>query len=120
VRTLITTVALADRTLAAGHPDRLLAHVELARTHLALDHAADAVTTLQPALDAHDAVDTGGPAVPDARFTLAQALWLRARGNGQDRARALTLANQALDDYTRLGDAFTKERAQVESWLSER
>ena len=50
-------------------------------------------------------------------FALARALWAAPAGQGRDRPRARTLAEQAREAYGTLGEARKTEMAEVQGWL---
>jgi hypothetical protein len=58
-------------------------------------------------------------ALAQTRFALARALWTAPVAQGRDRPRARTLAEQARDAYTALGDAEKTSLAEVQAWLAE-
>jgi hypothetical protein len=55
----------------------------------------------------------------ETRFALARALWDASVAQGRDRPRAGTLAEQARDAYTAVGEAKETELAKVQAWLTE-
>lgn len=57
--------------------------------------------------------------VTEARLILAQALWEAPVGEGRDRARALTLLEQAREALRGAGEGSAEPLARVEQWLAE-
>ena len=47
---------------------------------------------------------------------LAKAVW----GEGRDRAHALEIAQEALDNFDQAGDGYAEPRAEFAAWLAER
>lgn len=107
--------ALWEKTLGAEHPNVALTHmmhgeIELARGRpdLAIDPLARAVEMLeQRPMEPRD--------LATARFTLGRALW----EVGDDRPRALTLVDAALEQV-RDRDEAADLRADIERWQSDR
>ncbi len=109
------SIALGDATLGPAHPEvaRPLSH--FGSMLVDTQHPAEAVDHLQRAeaifgeTVGDDHADTAG-----VRFDLARALW----DSGGDRARARTLARQALAAAEKAGPEAALEQAEYGAWLS--
>jgi tetratricopeptide (TPR) repeat protein/tRNA A-37 threonylcarbamoyl transferase component Bud32 len=116
---------LYERTLAIfekveGPEHALVAYPVqgLAQVALAQGRSADAVQLAERAVAVREKGNATPDLMADARFVLAQALWKAPRAKGRDRARALTLANQARDAYRGIkGDE--NDLAEANAWLTE-
>jgi tetratricopeptide (TPR) repeat protein len=87
----------------------------LGRSLLGLGRAREAVAPLERALAIRDRDETLPLPRGETRFALARALW----ESGGDRARALTLAASARDEYQRATKA-AKNVVEIDAWLRER
>nr|MCH9684198.1 tetratricopeptide repeat protein [Deltaproteobacteria bacterium] len=97
--------------LESDHPALALSHVGLARVELGRGRPSAAREHAERALEINEASDAEPSAVATARWTLAQALWF---DRGQ-RARAVTLAEQARADRARQGDS----TEAIDGWLAD-
>jgi hypothetical protein len=57
--------------------------------------------------------------VAETRFALARTLWTAPAGQGRDRPRAHTLAEQARDTFAAAGKTQETSLAEVQTWLAE-
>lgn len=107
-------VAIAERACGTECPAVVVPWTGVGDALVALGRASEAVPVLTRALAlAHpgsiDPIDVAG-----IRFTLARALW----DSHQDRARARTLAREALAVYVDSGAGLAEQRAEVERWFA--
>jgi hypothetical protein len=87
----------------------------LGRARLALGRPKDAIAPLERANELREAAEPEKLLVAETRFALARALW----DSNADRRRALTLADEARQNYAQLGTQ-PRSVALVDSWLAAR
>lgn len=91
--------------ILAGYPEVDLANLELA--------AGNSNRAIGPAMRALELRSTAkAEERAEAMLALSRALWL----SGQDRTRAVTLADDAVNTYRTAGDGFKSEGAAAEAW----
>ncbi|MEM6996589.1 MAG: tetratricopeptide repeat-containing protein kinase family protein [Myxococcota bacterium] len=101
----------------AEHPAPSWPLAALGIAHLELGDPAKAREKLQAALRRRRTWSSAHPrAMGDARFALARALWQLQ----DEPARAISLASEAHDDYTRAANARPGDVKRVADWLSAR
>jgi len=115
-------VALFQRALShyegssLDTPSHAATLLHLGQTYLAMERAREALPLLERAVAVYDTHECDGSDTGDAHFALARALSTTAA----DRARAITLAERARDDYSAAGAWRDGEREKVSSWLNRR
>jgi serine/threonine-protein kinase len=103
-----------EKVLGPDHMDVSFPIMGMATCELALGHPANALPLLEHTLRIRQA--NPGRTVP-----LAEARWMMARTLivlGQDRPRALQLAEQARAGYALAGGSYGKPAADIEAWLA--
>ena len=89
---------------------------ELGLALVELQRAGEAVPILERAQALREKHGAPAAKLGDVHFALAKALW--SKGRGATRARALELADRALGDYAKAGQGATRDRSEVERWLT--
>jgi tetratricopeptide (TPR) repeat protein len=112
-------LAINEKALGPDHPDVAYALMGLADVALAQRRPTDAVPLAQRAVAVLETNGVAAEDLADARFRLAQALWDAPEGKGRDRARAVTLAEQARDVFREAGTGRAEYLADVEKWLAD-
>jgi tetratricopeptide (TPR) repeat protein len=118
-RLYIQAITRWEAALGPEHPNLSNSLMGLAEVRLAQHRPAEA---LPPASRAVTIREQAGVAVEDlaqARFVLAQVLWDAPEDGGRDRARALTLAEQARAVLRDAGEAEAEFLREVEAWLAD-
>jgi tetratricopeptide (TPR) repeat protein len=106
-----------EKALGPDHPNLAGAATSLGRVLLARGRPADALAQLERAASIYAAKKDLDPIdVALTHFALAQALWEAPDGEGRDRARARTLAEQARVAYANAGERSAKELQEVLDW----
>jgi hypothetical protein len=112
-------LAAWEKVFGSNHPHVAYLLMGLAEVALEQRRPFDALPLAQRAV----AVWENGGVPPDelaeARFVLAQALWDAPVGGGRDRARAISLAEQARGSFCDEGAGTARELAEVEQWIRE-
>jgi eukaryotic-like serine/threonine-protein kinase len=108
-------LAIWEQALGPHHSDVAYPLVGLAEVALAKHDPEDARAHAERAVAVREAGETSPELLAEARFVLAQALW----SDRSQRARAHTLAEQARDAYTELGEGEAEHLAEVQTWLAE-
>lgn len=106
-------LAIDEKALGAEHPDLGYPLTGVGRALHALGRSRAALPHLERALALREKED-GPDTLAHTRFSLAEVLWEL----GQDRARALTLAEQARAHYATVSDRKGDELEEVQQWLT--
>ena len=112
-------LAILEKALSPEHPKVARALLGLAEVARAQHRPADAVPLAQRAVEVQEQSGVAANDLAQGRFVLAQALWESPEGNGRDRTRAVTLAEQARDALQELGKGGVELLAKTEAWLRE-
>ena len=112
-------LSIREKTLGPDHPLLAASLTGLGEALLALAKPIDALPLLERALTICTTHDVDPTWLAGTRFALARALWVAPDAQDHDRSRARTLAEQARNAYTMLGDANKTELAEVRTWLAE-
>jgi tetratricopeptide (TPR) repeat protein len=107
-------LAIQEKALGPEHPDLRNSLTGLGKALLGLGTARSAVAPLERALLLAKRTPDRSNDVAEAEFALARALW----DSAQDRARAKTLAAEALAAYKAAGLRGRRDIPIVEAWLA--
>lgn len=110
----VKALSVYDRVISPDHPLRANCLKHLADAHDALGEQADALAAYEEALAIFDANDGVEPGQPEAQFKVARVLFRI----GDDRERALSLAESALEGYRSQGKS-SGYATGVERWLEQ-
>jgi len=107
--------AIEIRNKAQGpeHPSLGYSYENMGQAHLGLKQFDRSVDALEHSLVVRESTGVAASELSEARFALAQALWL----GGGDRRRARSLGVQSKDGYEAVSDR--EHAAQVAKWLAE-
>ncbi|HVE83267.1 MAG TPA: tetratricopeptide repeat protein, partial [Myxococcales bacterium] len=108
------TVAIREKSVGADHPSLGYSYENIGEAYLGLKQYDRAIDALEHSLSVREQSGVAATELAEARFALAQSLWL----GGRDRRRARTLAQQAREGYTASGDR--DHVSEVARWLQER
>jgi len=113
------SLAITMTTLGPESREVALATIGLGKALLAVQQPHEAIAPLERLLAVSTADEASGEplALATARFVLARALWAAPAGEGRDRARARTLAQQART--TLVGTDALPALAELDAWLAE-
>ncbi len=103
-----------DNIHANNVDERPWAHKELGDIYTLQKDYTKAATHYREALTGYADYDADHPRLAEVRFAFAQSLGVA----GESLSEARTLAEQALTAYRQLGDGFSPEQTEVESWLA--
>lgn len=109
-------LAIQEEALSPDHPNVATTLIGLARLALAEGRAADAASRAARALAIRERDDISARKIAGAQFILARALW----EDGDDRARALELAEAAREGFRDSQSAGAGELPEVKAWLRSR
>ena len=109
-----SALKINEATMGPDHPELAYSLVGLAEAAIAREHFAEALPFAERAVALRSAGNSTPGEYAVARFGLARALW----GSGGDKARALSLAEQARAGFEEDGD--TELLKQVDEWLKSR
>jgi hypothetical protein len=112
----LRAIAIVEHALGPDNPLRAYPELVVGKTELALGHPAAAIAPIERALALTLAPEasTDPHNIANMRLFLAHARW---DAPGGDRARARTLAQQALAAFEAEGDAAKGMQADVRAWL---
>jgi eukaryotic-like serine/threonine-protein kinase len=106
-------LAIREKVLSPEHPAIAYPLVGLAKVALAQGEAREAVSLAERAVRVSEEGNASPVVLANVRFVLARASW----DAGDERSRAIALAQQALEAYQEAGAGKATERAEVEAWL---
>jgi tetratricopeptide (TPR) repeat protein/predicted Ser/Thr protein kinase len=95
--TYLRALAVDEKALGKEHQDLAFSLNGLAIVALRQGRAADAVSLAHRAVDVRERGEARAELIAESRFTLARSLWETSAGAGEERERALALAEQAHD-----------------------
>ena len=108
-------LAISEDTLGADHPDVAVTLKGLGTVRRLEGKPSEAVVLLERALEILQSHERPAYQVGDAQSTLAQALW----DEGEDRDRALELAEAARASFRESGPRAEGDLAELDAWLTE-
>ena len=108
------TLEIRKKALGEGHVTLGYSYENIGEAYLGLKQYDKAIDALERSLDVREPSGVAATELAEARFALAQSLWL----GGRDKRHARTLAAQARDGYQTSGDK--EHLAEVTRWLQER
>jgi eukaryotic-like serine/threonine-protein kinase len=116
LKPLHRALGIYEKLLGVGHQETAAPLQRIGIALIDLGRAEEAVGSLARAVAVREAraIDVGLRA--EARFFLAQALWIRNRE--KDRGQALRLARLAREDFA--ADGRTSDAREVDAWLREK
>jgi tetratricopeptide (TPR) repeat protein len=108
------SLEIRRKTLGEDHPSLGYSYENIGEAYLGLKQYDRAIDALERSLSVREPFGVAATELAEARFALAQSLWL----GGRDKRRARTLARQARDGYDTSGDK--EHLAEVVKWIQER
>jgi tetratricopeptide (TPR) repeat protein/predicted Ser/Thr protein kinase len=108
-------LSIYEKALGPDHPDAAFAIQRIGVALIDLGRVQEAIAPLERSLRLREGKDVDRGLVGESRWYLAQALW----DSGGDRARALTLARAAREDF-QADDRPQKDVERISAWLRER